>query len=72
MKMIVRYFAAALVAAAITTSAFAGECCEKTAKAAKAGKLCEKCTKDACCKEAAKEVATKGDAKACQKCAKAK
>jgi len=72
MKKAVRMFAVALVAIAMTSSAFADDCCKKTATAAKAGKACEKCSKDACCKEAAKEVKTKGSAKACEKCAAVK
>lgn len=66
MKTVIRLCAVALVAMALSSTAFAGECCKKAAEATKAGKSCEKCTKDACCKEAAKGVK---DAKACEKCA---
>jgi hypothetical protein len=54
------------MAMALSSTAFAGECCKKAAEATKAGKSCEKCTKGACCKEAAKGVK---DAKSCEKCA---
>jgi hypothetical protein len=66
MKTVVRLCAVALVAMALSSTAFAGECCKKAAEATKAGKSCEKCTKGACCKEAAKGVK---DAKSCEKCA---
>ncbi len=68
MKSVLRFCAVAVVAMALTASAFAGECCTKTSTAVKAGKACEKCSKGACCKETAKNVAAKGEAKACEKC----
>ena len=69
MKTVVRFCALAIVAMALTASAFAGECCVKTSAAVKAGKACEKCSTGACCKETAKNLATKGEAKSCEKCA---
>lgn len=60
MKTVIRLFAVAVLAMAITSSAFAGECCPKAAAAkaaaaAKVGKACEK--------------STKGEAKPCEKLA---
>lgn len=69
MKSVNRLFVAAVLAVALTSSAFAGECCTKAAAAAKAGKTCEKCTKGACCKETVKDLTAKGEAKTCEKCA---
>ena len=66
MKTVIRLCAVAVVAMSLTASAFAGECCKKTADSVKAGKSCEKCTTGACCKETAKGVK---DAKSCEKCA---
>lgn len=66
MKTVIRLCAVAVVAMALSSTAFAGECCKKTADSVKAGKSCEKCTKGACCKDTAKGVK---DAKSCEKCA---
>ncbi len=65
MKSILRLCAVAVIAMALSSTAFAGDCCVKTSAAVKAGKACEKCSKDACCKEAAKGVK---EAKSCEKC----
>ena len=72
MKKLSRYFTIIAVAAmlAMAQSVWAEDCCAKAAKAVNAGKACEKCLTDACCKETAKEVAKKGEAKTCEKCAK--
>lgn len=72
MKMLTRCLTVATVAAilALSSSAWAGECCAKAAASAKKGKACEKCLTTACCKESAKKVAKDGEAKACTKCAK--
>lgn len=70
MKNLIKHLAIVAAVVALSSTAFAGECCTKAAKDAKAGKTCEKCQKDACCKDAVKKL---GDAaKACEKCAKAK
>ena len=69
MKSMNRLFVAAVLAVALTSSAFAGECCTKAAADAKAGKTCEKCTTSVCCKETVKNVTAKGQAKTCEKCA---
>ena len=53
----------------MASSAFAGECCKKTEEQVRAGKACEKCVTDQCCKDTAKKIASKGEAKACEKCA---
>jgi hypothetical protein len=50
-------------------SAFAGECCTKTAKATKAGKTCAACETQDCCKKTAQKVADSGKAKPCETCA---
>ena len=72
MKKLSRYFTIIAVATmlAMAQSVWAEDCCAKAAKAVKAGKACEKCLTDACCKETAKEVTKKGEAKTCEKCAK--
>lgn len=58
------------LALGVGTTAWAGSCCDTTAKAAKEGKTCAACETQACCKEAASKAA---DAKPCEKCtAKAK
>jgi hypothetical protein len=68
MKNLMKTLAVAAAVLALSTSAFAGDCCTKAAKAAKEGKTCEKCEKDACCKKAVKDLGKA--AKACEKCAK--
>ena len=75
MKQIQKYLTMAVVAAflSVTTSTYAGECCDKTSKQVKAGKSCEKCLKSdaaACCKEAAGKAAKVEGAKVCTKCGK--
>jgi hypothetical protein len=50
-------------------SAFAGACCDKTAKATKAGKTCAACETQTCCKKAAQQAADSGKVKPCKKCA---
>ncbi len=70
MKSLIKHLAIVAAVVALTSSAFAGECCVKAAKDAKAGQTCAKCAKDSCCKDAVKAVGK--DAKACEKCAKAK
>lgn len=70
MKTIIKHLAIVAAVVALSSTAFAGECCTKAAKDAKAGKTCEKCEKDTCCKNAVKALGK--DAKACEKCAKAK
>jgi hypothetical protein len=71
MKQITRRAAAALMAAMLLagTSAWAGACCSKTAKATKDGKTCAACQTKECCKEAAKTAAKAEGAKPCEKCA---
>ena len=71
MKKMSRWIALMTLAAflAAPVVAFAGDCCKKTEENVKAGKSCEKCVTDQCCKDAAKKVAGKGEAKACEKCA---
>ena len=71
MKTLNRWIGLAAMAAflAAGSSAYAGDCCKKTEENAKAGKACEKCVTDQCCKDTAKKVAAKGEAKACEKCA---
>ena len=68
MKNLIQSLAIVAAVLSLSVSAYAGECCKKAAKDAKAGKVCEKCVKDDCCKEAVKGVGK--DAKACEKCAK--
>ena len=65
----VTQFAAVLVAVlALSATAFAGECCDKAVKSAKAGKACEKCTEKSCCKEAVAKASKAGETKACKAC----
>ena len=70
MKKVTQFAAVVAVVLALSASAFAGECCTKAVKDAKAGKTCEKCAKDSCCKDAVKKLGEA--AKTCEKCAKAK
>lgn len=69
MKTVTQFVAVALAAALVSSSAFAGECCDKSVKSAKAGKVCEKCAGKACCKEAVAKAAKAGETKACKVCA---
>ena len=70
MKKLIKHLAIVAAVVALTSSAFAGECCVKAAKDAKAGQTCAKCAKDSCCKDTVKKL---GDAaKPFEKCAKAK
>lgn len=73
MKRLSRYLAVAAFAGtlAFSPAAWAGECCAKTAEAAKKGEACGKWVEHECCKAAAKNASKeKGAAKACAKCAK--
>ena len=71
MKTLNRWIGMVVVAGclAAAASAYAGDCCKKAAEDSKAGKSCAGCLADQCCKDAAKKVAAKGEAKACEKCA---
>lgn len=71
MKTWSRYALLAVLTAglALAPAVLAGDCCKKTAAAAKKGEACEKCAKDDCCKKTAAKMAEKGQAKACAKCA---
>jgi hypothetical protein len=77
MKALYRYLATAVVAGLLTLSqsAWAGECCKKSAGDVRAGKACSKCLEHNCCKKVAERIAEKskekGKAKTCAKCAKA-
>ena len=64
----IRWMSLAIVAMALTagSTAWAGSCCAKTAKATKEGKTCTACETTECCKASAKNVK---DAKPCAKCA---
>ena len=68
MKRLFYSLTAALAAACLVATVYAGECCEKAAAAAKAGKACVQCAKSACCKEAIKKLGD--EAKPCANCAK--
>ena len=70
MKNIIKHLAIIAAVVALTSSAFAGECCVKAAADAKNGKVCEKCATKACCKETVKKLGE--EAKPCEKCAKVK
>ena len=67
----IRWLGLAVVATFLSlgSTAYAGSCCTKTAKAAKEGKTCAACETADCCKKAAKNVK---DAKPCAKCAEKK
>lgn len=67
MKNMIKSLSVLTAVIGLAASAYAGECCVNAAKAAKDGKTCEKCEKDACCKETVKKLGK--DAKACEKCA---
>ena len=67
MKRLIRYLTVAVAASFLAVSAYAGECCTKSADKAKAGKTCVECAKHACCKEAIKKLGD--EAKTCAKCA---
>lgn len=69
MKKVTQFVAVAVAAVFISASAFAGECCDKAVKNAKAGKVCEKCADKACDKEAVAKAAKAGETKACKGCA---
>ena len=70
MKTLNRWVGLTLMTALLSfaSNAFAGECCKKTEDNVKAGKACAKCVVDQCCKDTAKKVADKGEAKTCEKC----
>jgi len=68
MKRLLYSLTAALVAASLAATVYAGECCSKAVAAAKDGKACVQCVKSACCKEAIKKLGD--EAKACQSCGK--
>ena len=69
MKIATQFIAVAVAVVLLSASAFAGECCDKAVKSAKAGKVCEKCAEKACCKEAVGKAAKAGETKACKVCA---
>jgi hypothetical protein len=71
MKKHLRHLMMAVLLGGLLASqtAFAGECCTKAAKAAKAGKTCAACETQDCCKKAVQKVADSGKAKPCEKCA---
>ena len=69
MKKVTQSLAILVAVVALSASAFAGECCDKSVKSAKAGKTCEKCAKEACCKEAVAKASKAGETKTCTVCA---
>ena len=69
MKKVTQSLAVLLAVVALSASAFAGECCDKSVAAAKKGKVCEKCAEKACCKEAVAKASKAGETKACKVCA---
>ena len=72
MKSLVRSLTAVSLAPAValSTTAWAGDCCKETAEKVKKGEACSKCVEHACCKETAAKLEKDGEAKACAKCAK--
>ena len=69
MKKVTQTLAVFAAVLALTASAFAADCCEKSVAAAKKGKMCEKCAESACCKEAIAKAAKDGGTKTCKVCA---
>ena len=68
MRSIIRYVTMTVVASMLMVSAaIAGECCDKSAAAAKEGKACVKCVKHDCCKQAIKKLGDEAKPDACTK-----
>jgi hypothetical protein len=67
MQLIRRTLLLALLGAALSVPAMAGECCKNAMAMAKEGKTCAKCQDKLCCKNAIKKI--KADAKPCEVCA---